>query len=143
VITPEKERILMLRELMVVAMVGAAACGGSGSGAQQWQGTPRPLASLPQSARFMPDAAFHGSGTPLSTDRCLTHLIDPTNNVRLTLVRSVGGDAKAAAAEAGVSTNRNPEGDFSLEPQFQYGLRAGELLRVDCATGRALGAVTR
>jgi hypothetical protein len=126
------------------ALVVLAACGGgAGGGSTQWQGTPRPLASLPQSARFMPDAAFHGSGATLRTDACLTHLIDPTNSVRLTLVRSVGGDAQAAAKSAGVSTNRNPQGDFSTEPQFQYGLRSGELLRVDCATGRALGAVER
>jgi hypothetical protein len=130
------------RGTSLFVLVGLAACGGgAGSGATNWQGTPRPLASIPQSARFMPDAAFHGSGTPLSTDRCLVHLIDPTNNTRLTLVRSVAGDAQAAAKSAGVRTN--PQGDFSTEPQFQYGLRSGELLRVDCATGRALGAVAR
>ena len=133
----------LVRRTALLALVGVAACGGgAGGGSTQWEGTPRPLASLPQSARFRPDAAFHGSGTPLATDRCLTHLIDPTNSVRLTLVRSVGGDSKAAAKSAGVDTG-NPRGDFSTEPQFQYGLRAGELLRVDCATGRALGAVQK
>lgn len=133
----------MIRSLGVASLMGIAACASAGGGAQQWQGTPRPLASLPQSSRFVPDAAFHGSGTPLHADRCLTHLIDPTNNVRLTLVRSVGGDAAAAAGGAGVTTSRNPQGDFATEPQYPYGLRAGELLRVDCATGRPLGAVTR
>jgi hypothetical protein len=136
--------MIVARRAGLAALVALAACGGgAGGGSTQWEGTPRPLASLPQSARFMADAAFHGSGATLRTDACLTHLIDPTNSVRLTLVRSVGGDQQAAAQSAGVSTNRNPQGDFSTEPQFQYGLRAGELLRVDCATGRALGAVPR
>lgn len=133
----------MNRSLGVASLLGIAACASAGGGTQQWQGTPRPLASLPQSSRFVPDAAFHGAGTALSADRCLTHLIDPTNNVRLTLVRSVGGDARAAAEGAGVTTSRNPQGDFATEPQYPYGLRAGELVRVDCATGRPLGAVKR
>ena len=119
-----------------------AACGGGPSGGA-WQAAPRPLASLPQSARFVPDAAFHGSGAALLMDRCLTHLIDPTNSVRLTLVRSIGAEQREAAEATGVSTGANPQGDFSTEPQFPYGLRAGELLRVDCATGRALGAVNK
>ena len=86
---------------------------------------------------------FHGSGAALLMDRCLTHLIDPTNSVRLTLVRSIGAEQREAAEATGVSTGANPQGDFSTEPQFPYGLRAGELLRVDCATGRALGAVNK
>ena len=134
---------MIRRHSAAVFLIAAACGGGAGSGATQWQSTPRPLATLPQSARFAPDAAFHGSGTSLSTDRCLTHLIDPVTQNRLTLVRSVGGDAKEAAEKAGVSSNANPQGDFSVEPQYQYGLRAGELLRVDCATGRALGAVPK
>jgi hypothetical protein len=133
----------MIRSLGVVCLLGIAACASAGGGAQQRQPAPRPLTAIPPSLRFVPDPAFQGSGTPLASDRCLTHLIDPSRSVRLTLVRSVGGDAKAAAEGAGVTTSRHPQGDFATEPQSQYGLRAGELLRVDCATGQALGAVTR
>lgn len=134
----------MQRPLLLIAMLGVAACGGgAGSGATHWEPTPRPLASIPQGLRFAPDPAFHGASTTLSTTACLTHLIDPATNTRLTLVHSVGGDAKAAAQSAGVKAKAAPQGDFSMEPPNQYGLRTGELLRVDCATGRPLGAVTK
>lgn len=133
----------MIRSLVVASLVGVAACASAGGGAQQRPPAPRPLATIPPSLRFVPDPAFHGSGTSLHADRCLTHLIDPSQSVRLTLVRSVGGDAKAAAEGAGVTTTRHPQGDFATEPQSPYGLRAGELLRVDCATGQPLGAVKR
>jgi len=133
----------MIRYLMVASLAGVAACASAGGGTRQLQGTPRPLSALPQSLRFVPDAAFHGSGASLYADRCLTHLADPTSSVRLELVRSVAGDARAAAEGAGVTTTRNPQGDFATDPSNPYGLRNGELLRVDCATGRPLGAVKR
>ena len=132
------------RHASVAALLLAAACAsGSGSGSTQWPGTPRPLATIPQGMRFVPDPAFNPSGSPLPEDRCLTRLIDERSAVRLTLVRSIGAGAREAARTAGVSTSANPQGDFSTEPQFSYGLRTGELLRVDCATGRALGAVQK
>jgi hypothetical protein len=133
----------MIRSFCIAALMGVAACASAGGAAPQLKGTPRPLATLPPSLRFVPDAAFHGSGKSLYADRCLTHLIDPGGSVRLTLVRSVGGDAKAAAEGVGVTSTRHPQGDFATAPQSPYGLRAGELLRVDCATGQALGAVKR
>ena len=133
----------MIRSLGVPCLFGVAACAGAGGGAQQRQPAPRSLSAIPPSLRFIPDPAFHGAGTPLPSDRCLTHLVDPSRSVRLTLVRSVGGDAKAAAEGAGVTTSRHAQGDFATEPQSPYGLRAGELLRVDCATGQPLGAVKR
>jgi hypothetical protein len=56
---------------------------------------------------------------------CLNPLIDPRDETRLTLVRSTGG-----------------HGDYAPEP-LRYGVQEGELLRVDCATGQAVGIVKR
>lgn len=97
-----------------------AACGTS----VNWQAAPRPVAKLPPA--FAPDAAFHGAGAQLSPAACLSHLQDPTWDVRLELVRS----------DAGL-------GDYRVLPNGRYGVAANELLRVTCATGVPRGAVPR
>ena len=66
-------------------------------------------------------------GGPPPADACRSPLIDPRDQTRLRLVRS--GSVGAAH-----------QGDYEV-PQGRYGVRAGELLRVDCSTGQALGIV--
>jgi hypothetical protein len=56
---------------------------------------------------------------------CRNPMVDPRDQTRLTLVRS--------------STER---GDYEVAAG-RYGTREGELLRIDCATGRAVGVVRR
>jgi hypothetical protein len=61
---------------------------------------------------------------PPGNPACRSPLQDP-DGTRLTLARSSGG-----------------EGDYVVE-EGRYGVRTGELLRVDCATGRPLAIVPR
>ena len=61
-------------------------------------------------------------GTPGSA-ACRSPIVDPRNGARLTLQRSSQGN-----------------GDYAA-PAGSYGTRAGELLRVDCATGQTIGIV--
>jgi hypothetical protein len=124
------------------AVVTLAACAGSQSPSSM-STAPRPLASVPASMRFVPDTTFHPTGTTLSATACRTHLVDPKSGTRLTLVRSQGAEERRAASAAGVTTSAHPEGDFAVEPPTAYGLGTGDLLRVDCTTGEALGAVKR
>jgi hypothetical protein len=71
------------------------------------------------------DAAT-GRARPMNPDSaCENPLVDPRDGMRLTLVRSSEG-----------------VGDYEVEAP-RYGLSRYELLRVDCATGIALGRVTR
>ncbi|MEX0900093.1 MAG: hypothetical protein WD081_05320 [Gammaproteobacteria bacterium] len=56
---------------------------------------------------------------------CMSPLRDARNGVRLTLVRSQDG-----------------EGDYAVEGA-RYGVGRGELLRVDCGNGAAIGIVRR
>ena len=66
-----------------------------------------------------------GPVEPQPGDTCRNLLVDPRDETRLTLIRSANG-----------------RGDYEPEPP-RYGLKEGQLLRVDCATGRAVGVVKR
>lgn len=55
---------------------------------------------------------------------CATPLRLPSSRIRLTLVRSLSG-----------------RGDYRPDPADAWGMRVTELLRVDCRSGRVLGAV--
>lgn len=73
---------------------------------------------------FMTDTPT-GAAEPGPGDDCHNPLIDPRDGTRLTLIRSADG-----------------RGDYESQP-LRYGLKVGELLRVDCASGRAVGIVKR
>jgi hypothetical protein len=95
------------------------ACGAS----QSWSAVPRPVTGLPD--RFVVDGT-----APAGIGRtCLVHLKAPDGGARLTLVRSSDEGSDRLI------------GDYRVEPAGRYGLDANELLRVDCGTGRASGAV--
>jgi hypothetical protein len=61
------------------------------------------------------------NGTLNSNATCQTPLVDPRDKTLIQLVQSDRG-----------------EGNYQV-PAGKYGVGAGELLRVDCTTGRALG----
>lgn len=56
---------------------------------------------------------------------CNNPMLDPRDQTRLTLVRSAGG-----------------QGDYEV-PQGRYGVGSGELLRLECGSGRVIGVVKR
>ena len=68
--------------------------------------------------------AITGAVAKDASGACQTPLVLPSAKVTLTLERSYGG-----------------RGDYRLNPADAWGLRVTELLRVDCRTGRVMGAV--
>lgn len=74
------------------------------------------LVGLPSSTETM---------EPSAGDGCRSPMVDPRDETRLTLVRS-GSDL----------------GDYEV-PLGHYGIGRGELLRLECSTGRAIGVVRR
>lgn len=79
----------------------------------------------------LPDYFLVGSFTssavtePGPGDECRNPLVDPRDGTMLRLVRSTGG-----------------KGAYEV-PDQKYGVRTGELLRIDCATGRGMVVVKR
>lgn len=107
-----------------LAVVLTAGCGVS----RPWELTPRPTSGVPD--RFVPADVHQESGPT-----CLVHLKDPRDDTRLELIRS----AEVAGRYGGPSHL----GDYAVSPAGRYGVGSGELLRVDCENGRALGVVDR
>jgi hypothetical protein len=60
---------------------------------------------------------------PKADEGCRNPMIDPRDRTELQLRRSAGG-----------------KGDYWVQSQ-KYGLTSSQLLRVDCATGKAIGIV--
>jgi hypothetical protein len=108
---------------LVFAAGLAVGCGVS----RPWALTPRPAARVPE--QFVPTEAPRPGAAS-----CLVHLKDPRDETRLDLIRST---------ETGQDGGLTHLGDYTVTPAGRYGVGAGELLRVDCGTGRALGVVTR
>ena len=78
-------------------------------------------------------------------DRCDPVLIDPTRpSVRLTRVRQVlHTQWSRTSTDTSWTTylSRIPEGEYRVAPDTAYGLRPGQLLRVDCTRWQALTVV--
>lgn len=85
----------------------------------------RPAESLP--GRFDPSASFKriAPEDTLPGPGCLSPLHDPRDDTRLIIRRSDNG-----------------VGDYEVATG-KYGVQAGELLRLECNTGEALGIVRR
>jgi len=76
----------------------------------------RPASGTPDLFRFE---------LPLDPELCRSPAIDPRDGARFILYRAQGG-----------------RGDYEV-PEGRYGARADEVLRISCATGRAIGFVPR
>lgn len=74
-------------------------------------------------------AQFVTADGSLPENACRSPLTDPRDDTRIRLIRSGG----ATAGEVG---------DYEV-PGGRYGVGAGQLLRIDCSTGRPLGVVAR
>ena len=105
------------RALAAAAVIAAAAC----STTMNYPTTVlRPAQDAPE--RFVRADASPITGTP-GAATCFSPIVDPRSGARLTLVRSYQGS-----------------GDYSVAAG-SYGTAAGELLRVDCASGQPAGVV--
>ncbi len=69
--------------------------------------------------------AAKGSGTTLSPDMARSPMVDPNDGTEIILVRSDRG-----------------WGDYQV-PAGRYGVKPGELLRLETATGRVIGVVRK
>ena len=86
---------------------------------------PRPLVDGPD--RFLV-IVFDAQGVekteePRGDGACRSPMVDPRTGLHLALQRSAAG-----------------RGDYAVEPG-NYGVKAGERVRIECATGRAVGIV--
>lgn len=80
--------------------------------------------------RFAQDTPVHFvtvEGAAGVANTCASPLIDPRDQTRLRLVRSG-------------SVGESHRGDYAVE-DGRYGVRPGELLRIDCGSGQPLGIV--
>jgi hypothetical protein len=80
----------------------------------------RPAQDAPE--RFVLEDSSAITGTPGAAP-CRSPIVDPRTGARLMMERAYRGN-----------------GDYSV-PGAAYGVRAGELLRVDCANGQPIGIV--
>ena len=103
------------------ASTAISACAKNPGGAFN-QGAVRPATNTP--AEFALPAAL-AARTPRTLTECISPLIDPRTGLEIRLVRSQSG-----------------RGDYDM-PAGQYGARAEDLLRVDCARRVAIGLVLR
>jgi hypothetical protein len=86
-------------------------------------GTPRAPRDVPD--HFLAVAPSGAAREPSGGDACPGQVQDPLYSARLTLARSRAG-----------------QGDYEVPPG-RYGVGDGELLRIECATGKAVAIVMR
>lgn len=104
--------------VVVVSLAGSAGCSSIGKNLKTSfpDRVDRPATDAP--GQFvLTGGALNPNGA------CQSPLFDPRDQTRVTLVRSDRGT-----------------GDYQV-PDGKYGVGPGELLRVDCTTGRAVGVV--
>lgn len=109
----------LIRSLAAAALVLASgACGNTSLNYPT--AVLRPAMDAPE--RFVREDSSPITGTPGSA-MCHSPILDPRSGARLVMERAYQGS-----------------GDYSV-PADRYGVGARELLRVDCATGQAVGVV--
>lgn len=115
----------LLRPAAIGLVVLSVACASSPSGDASSVVADREPEGAPTAfAPVRPELRIAGADT-LAGAGCLNPLVDPRDGGRLRLVRS-----------------RPAYGDYEV-PAGRYGLRDGELLRLECNTGRVLGIARR
>lgn len=116
------------RRLSVLALAGLSIGAIAGCASTR---PPRPSDRPVRAPLDVPDSfvvdEVQGNATtqPAPDPGCRNPMVDPRDGTRLTLVRSSEG-----------------LGDYEVEP-WLYGVGPGEILRIDCATGRAIGIYKR
>jgi hypothetical protein len=112
-----------VRVLLFGMALSACSMGGGGSMRSVIE-SPAPVTAPP---RFVPldSTKVIAPADTLIGDGCLSPLADPVTGIQIILIRS----------ESGL-------GDY-LAPSGSYGIKDGQLIRLDCNTGKALGIVRR
>lgn len=114
------KRSVRASQAIALALLALGACATA-----NWQlASPRDAVDVP--ARFEPvDASLRLTpGDTLAGSGCLSPLVDPRDGTRISFIRSAD------------------VGDYEVEGG-RYGVGSGELLRIDCNTGRVVGIVPR
>lgn len=102
----------------------------------------RPASNLP--ARFaIRNLSAPGSPMTEATQVCAATLVDPRISAGLQLIRASQSSRTAGSHDTLVTSSYSGFGDYAVTPSGTYGVRARELLRVDCTSNRALGIVGR
>lgn len=106
----------VVRTAVLAVILGCAACAHAGTGAD---------ASL-RAAEDTPVQFVTDDGTP-AVQECRSPMVDPRDQTQLRLVRSA-------------PFGNEHRGDYQV-PEGRYGVREGELLRINCETGQVIGIV--
>ncbi|MEZ5003375.1 MAG: hypothetical protein R2730_10120 [Chitinophagales bacterium] len=104
-----------LRCSVLIAMVSLASCVGS----QQSNTNPTIL----RPAENTPEFFVPAEGVSLDQSSCKSPMIDPRDGTQIVMISSIKG-----------------KGNYQVYP-YKYGLKNGELLRLDCRTGQVIGIV--
>lgn len=115
--TPSRQRAWLVGAVLVALLAGGCASEGS----MRPQATTLPARDVP--ALFERGAA--APGTRAETSACWSPMVDPRDGTSLRLVRSANG-----------------LGDYE-PPAGRYGVGSGQLLRLECASGKTVGIVAR
>jgi hypothetical protein len=104
--------------LLLCAGCSIGLTGGGGGILRDAEDVPNHFEPRNPDDRILPADTLAGSG-------CLSPLVDPRDGTEIGFLRSSQGTA-----------------DYAV-PGLMYGVRAGELLRLECNTGKVLGVVRR
>lgn len=115
---------LTLHLALFTLLAASTACGQS---PPNWLLRPTPIEALPD--RLVPDTA-RGAPSEFPGISCISPLLDPATGTQFTLHQSILLD-------------HGPIGDYTVQPPGSYDLSDTQVVRVDCAIGRPLGAVPR
>lgn len=118
-------RLAIIAIMVLLALVSLLACWGCAS--HHPSGVAAPLRAPTGVPGHFVVGEMTGLGTsePTAGMGCRNPMVDPLSGVRITLVRSSGG-----------------YGDYEV-PDGKYEVGKSEVLRVECATGRAIGIYKR
>jgi len=119
-VLPRRMIVLAIAALGIAAVAGCASTGTS-------QMTESPVRAALDVPDYFVVGESEGTATtmPAPGTGCRSPMVDPRDGTRLTLVRSIEG-----------------VGDYEVA-HWLYGVEPGEVLRIDCATGRAIGVFKR
>ena len=105
--------------LLVISLVGCSiGLSGPGGVLRNAEDVPNHFEPKNPDLRIMPADTIAGSG-------CLSPMVDPRDGTEIGFLRSGKGEA-----------------DYAV-PGRMYGVGTGELLRLDCNTGKVIGVVRR